>query len=119
MGAYFIEGERPAQIQEITAGIQTSLNTGFRGAAQVEFVVMIENESLHSLQRRRGCGVSGILFLNRLSASIVAIRAPILCESAALLREAAGRTVSDPAEIDEEIHALCDALVASEGRLGP
>ena len=23
------------------------------------------------------------------------------------------------AEIDEEIHALCDALVASEGRLGP
>jgi hypothetical protein len=25
----------------------------------------------------------------------------------------------DPTEIDEEIHALCDALVASEGRLGP
>jgi RNA polymerase sigma factor (sigma-70 family) len=38
---------------------------------------------------------------------------------AALLREEVGRTVSDPAEIDEEIHALCDALVASEGRLGP
>jgi RNA polymerase sigma factor (sigma-70 family) len=37
----------------------------------------------------------------------------------ALLREEVGRTVSDPAEIDEEIHALCDALVASEGRLGP
>jgi hypothetical protein len=37
----------------------------------------------------------------------------------ALLREAVGRTVSDPSEIDEEIHALCDALVASEGRLGP
>ena len=37
----------------------------------------------------------------------------------ALLREEAGRMVSDPAEIDEEIHALCDALVASEGRLGP
>jgi RNA polymerase sigma-70 factor (ECF subfamily) len=36
----------------------------------------------------------------------------------ALVREAVGRTVSDPAEIDEEIHALCDALVASEGRLG-
>ena len=36
----------------------------------------------------------------------------------ALLREAVGRTVSDPSEIDEEIHALCDALVASEGRLG-
>jgi RNA polymerase sigma factor (sigma-70 family) len=36
----------------------------------------------------------------------------------ALLREAVGRTVSDPSEIDEEIHALCDALIASEGRLG-
>ena len=36
-----------------------------------------------------------------------------------LLREEVGRTVSDPAEIDEEIHALCDALVASEGRLDP
>jgi hypothetical protein len=35
------------------------------------------------------------------------------------LREEVGRTVSDPTEIDEEIHALCDALVASEGRLGP
>jgi RNA polymerase sigma factor (sigma-70 family) len=37
----------------------------------------------------------------------------------ALLREEVGRTVSDPAEIDEEIHALCEALVASEGRSGP
>jgi RNA polymerase sigma factor (sigma-70 family) len=37
----------------------------------------------------------------------------------ALLREEVGRTVSDPADIDEEIHSLCDALVASEGRLGP
>jgi RNA polymerase sigma factor (sigma-70 family) len=36
-----------------------------------------------------------------------------------LLREEVGRTVSDRADIDEEIHALCDALVASEGRLGP
>jgi len=37
----------------------------------------------------------------------------------ALFREEVGRTVSDSAEIDEEIHALCEALVASEGRLGP
>jgi RNA polymerase sigma factor (sigma-70 family) len=37
----------------------------------------------------------------------------------ALLREEVGRTVSDPSEIDEEIHALCEALIASEGRLGP
>jgi RNA polymerase sigma factor (sigma-70 family) len=37
----------------------------------------------------------------------------------ALLREEVGRTVSDPAEVDEEIHALCEALIATEGRLGP
>ena len=37
----------------------------------------------------------------------------------ALLPEEVGRAVSDPAEIDEEIHALCETLVASEGRLGP
>jgi RNA polymerase sigma factor (sigma-70 family) len=36
-----------------------------------------------------------------------------------LLRAEVARTVSDPGEIDEEIHALCDALIASEGRLGP
>ena len=37
----------------------------------------------------------------------------------ALLRDEVGRTVSDPSEIDEEIHALCEALIASEGRLSP
>lgn len=36
---------------------------------------------------------------------------------AALLREEVWRTVSDPGEIDDEIRALCDALVAAEGRL--
>jgi RNA polymerase sigma factor (sigma-70 family) len=36
----------------------------------------------------------------------------------ALLRAEVGRTVCDPEEIDEEIHALCEALVATEGRLG-
>ena len=39
-------------------------------------------------------------------------------EYTAFLREEVGRTVCDPAEIDGEIHALCEALVASEGRLG-
>jgi RNA polymerase sigma-70 factor (ECF subfamily) len=37
----------------------------------------------------------------------------------ALLREEVGRTVSDATEVDEEIHALCEALIASEGRLVP
>ena len=35
----------------------------------------------------------------------------------ALLREEVWRTVSDVNEIDDEIRALCDALVAAEGRL--
>jgi RNA polymerase sigma factor (sigma-70 family) len=33
-----------------------------------------------------------------------------------LVREEIGRTVSDPADVDEEIHALCEALIAAEGR---
>jgi hypothetical protein len=32
-----------------------------------------------------------------------------------ILREEIARTVSDPAEIDDEIHALCEALLASGG----
>ncbi len=36
-----------------------------------------------------------------------------------ILREAVAQTVPDPARIDREIHALCDALLAAEGRLGP
>jgi RNA polymerase sigma factor (sigma-70 family) len=35
-----------------------------------------------------------------------------------LLREEIARTVSDPAEIEDEIHALCEAIVAF-GRLAP
>jgi DNA-directed RNA polymerase specialized sigma24 family protein len=34
-----------------------------------------------------------------------------------ILRTAVAQTVTDPKEIDGEIHSLCDALVASEGRL--
>jgi RNA polymerase sigma factor (sigma-70 family) len=37
----------------------------------------------------------------------------------ALLREEVARTVADPSEVDEEVHALCEALIAAEGRLGP
>jgi RNA polymerase sigma factor (sigma-70 family) len=36
-----------------------------------------------------------------------------------LLREEVARTVSDPGEVDDEIHALCKASIASEGRLDP
>jgi RNA polymerase sigma-70 factor (ECF subfamily) len=37
----------------------------------------------------------------------------------AVLRQEIARTVTDPGEIDAEIHALCEALIASEGRLDP
>ena len=36
-----------------------------------------------------------------------------------VVREEVARTVSDPAEVEGEIRALCDALVAAEGRLKP
>jgi hypothetical protein len=36
-----------------------------------------------------------------------------------ILREEIARTVSGPAEIEDEIHALCEALLASGGRLAP
>jgi RNA polymerase sigma factor (sigma-70 family) len=36
----------------------------------------------------------------------------------ALLRQEVARTVCDPAEVDEEIHALCNALIAAEGQFG-
>ena len=35
----------------------------------------------------------------------------------ALLRKEVGCTVSDPEEIDKEIHARCEALIASQGRV--
>jgi RNA polymerase sigma factor (sigma-70 family) len=38
---------------------------------------------------------------------------------ASVIREEVARTVSDPAEVDEEIHSLCEALIATEGRLDP
>jgi RNA polymerase sigma factor (sigma-70 family) len=34
-----------------------------------------------------------------------------------LVREEVERTVSDPAEVDAEVHALCEALIAAEGRI--
>jgi len=37
----------------------------------------------------------------------------------AVVREEVARTVSNPAEIEGEIRALCDALIAAEGRLVP
>jgi RNA polymerase sigma-70 factor (ECF subfamily) len=38
---------------------------------------------------------------------------------ALLVREEVERTVSDPGDVDAEIHELCEALVAAEGRIVP
>ena len=59
---------------------------------------------------------------DQLQVSIVAVKTLIhrmRKQFTTLLREEVARTVSDPAGIDAEIHSLCEALVASEGRLGP
>jgi hypothetical protein len=37
----------------------------------------------------------------------------------AVVREEVARTVSNPAKIEGEIRALCDGLIAAEGRLKP
>src|ERR1700730_1326446 len=36
----------------------------------------------------------------------------------AILRKEVARTLSDPVDVDAEIHSLCDALIAAEGRIG-
>ena len=36
-----------------------------------------------------------------------------------LLRAEVARTVTNPEAVDEEIHALCEALIAAEGRISP
>ncbi len=36
-----------------------------------------------------------------------------------LLRKEVARTMIDRQALDQEIHALCEALIASESRLGP
>jgi hypothetical protein len=71
------------------------------------------------LQRRWGSRVSGNLFLKTLSPAIVGKRPNFSVKRTPLLREEVGRTVSGPAKIEEEIHSLCGALVASEGGLAP
>ena len=37
----------------------------------------------------------------------------------ALVREEIVRTVSDPADVDSEIHELCEALMVAQGRIVP
>ena len=99
------------QVPEITAAIQSFLNAGFRSAAQVEFVVMIGDEGLHPLQRRRVRSFRN--FIPKHAFTSYCSKRPILRETHRMVRVRGG--VSVPAEIDEEVIALCNALVASKG----
>jgi hypothetical protein len=107
------------QVPEITAAPQSFLNAGFRSAAQVEFVVMIGDEGLHPVTKAAGFQSFRNFVPKDAFTRYCSQKTQFFVKRTALLREEVGRRVSDPAEIDEEIYALCDALVASEGRLGP
>jgi hypothetical protein len=63
------------QVPEITAAPQSFLNAGFCSAAQVEFVVMIGDVSLHAVTKAAWLGSFRNLFLNRLSPAIFGERA--------------------------------------------
>ena len=74
------------------------------------FVRPIDSEAVPSYEQvagRLGIGVGAVkMLIHRLRKRYTT-----------LLRAEVARTVSDPGEIDEELSALCDALIAAEGRL--
>ena len=76
------------------------------------FVEIMETKSEGSYEeaaKALGVGVGTVkTFIHRLRKRYLAV-----------VREEVARTVSDPAEIEGEIRALCDALIAAEGRLKP
>jgi DNA-directed RNA polymerase specialized sigma24 family protein len=76
------------------------------------FVGIIETkpeDSYEDAAKALGVGVGTVkTFIQRLRKRYMAV-----------VREEVARTVSDPAEIEGEIRALCDALIAAEGRLEP
>jgi hypothetical protein len=80
---------------------------------------MIGDEDLHPLTNIAGLLSFRNLFLKMLSPAIVAKRRNSSVKRTPLLPDEVGRRVSGPAKIEEEMHSLCDALVASEGCLGP
>jgi DNA-directed RNA polymerase specialized sigma24 family protein len=64
-------------------------------------------DSYEEAARALGVGVGTVkTFIHRLRKRYLAV-----------VREEVARTVSDPAEIEGELRALCDALIATEGRL--
>jgi DNA-directed RNA polymerase specialized sigma24 family protein len=59
---------------------------------------------------------------NRLKVSVGALKTLIhrlRKQYTAFVREEIGRTISDSADVDAELHELCEALIAAEGRIMP
>jgi hypothetical protein len=104
------------EVPEITAAIQSFLNAGFRSAAQVEFIFIIGDEGLHPVTKAVRFRSFRNFVPKHAFKSYCCWKTQFFGETH---RNVARGGVSDPAEIDEEIHALCEALVTSEGRLGP
>ena len=71
---------------------------------------------LHLVEDRAPAGVSR--FKGKFRSFLLASLQSYLSDELDRAREEVGRTVGNPAEIDGEIHVLCQALVASEGWLG-
>jgi hypothetical protein len=95
-----------------------------RGRSPEDAPDLTQSFFLHLVQHRAFKGVDRLKdeVASRLQVTTGAVKTHIhrlRKRYTALLREEVGRTVSDPAEIDEEIHTLCGALIATEGRLGP
>jgi DNA-directed RNA polymerase specialized sigma24 family protein len=97
-------GYTPADAQDLTQGF---------------FLHLLEHRALKRVDPVKGKFRSFLLasFRNFLADEGDKARALNRKQYASLLRQEIGRTVSGPEEIDEEIRALCDALVVAEGRI--
>ena len=78
------------QVPEITVAIQSFLKAGFLSAVQLELLFMIG--VFNPLQRKSGLRVSGILFLNMLSAANIGETRKSLWNATMVRRRRAGRT---------------------------
>ena len=83
----------------------------------MEFVVLIEMRIFIPLQTSRAAEFQEFVPKHAFTRYVVKRRNSSV-KRTPLLREEVGRAVAGPAKIDEEIHSLSDALIASEEGLG-
>jgi DNA-directed RNA polymerase specialized sigma24 family protein len=109
-------GHSPDGVKDLTQGFFLHLLdhralTGvdrLKGKFHPFLIAFFRNHPSDQVDRTRGLGAQDI-----------EERCDLRKRYTALLRGEVGRTGSDPAEIDEQIHALSQALIASEEHLGP